>query len=136
MRQTKTTLYLEVTLTEEELRLASKAMADAFQKRAQAEIKLDSFKKQVNADIASYEATFAKNSVLINSGKEYRSVPCKIEYDFIAKKKFYLRTDTLETVKDDIITEEELQEEIKLQDEKEGGREGGRQCRRSKLICS
>jgi hypothetical protein len=42
-------------------------------------------------------------------------VSCRIIYDFDNKEKSWIRDDTGEIVKTDIITESEMQEEIELQ---------------------
>jgi hypothetical protein len=49
---------------------------------------------------------------LIRSNNEKNK--CKISYDFVNKERKWIRKDTFETVKTDIIPEEDLQEEAIL----------------------
>lgn len=103
-------LALECKLTEAELKAASKELADALNKRHQLEDQLETFKMQKKAEISAFDATIAKNTVLVNSEKEFRLIECRVEYDFGRKgiKSFY-RLDNGELVKTEPITNEERQ---------------------------
>lgn len=102
---------LEVRLTEKELKDASKALAEAINKRSIIESQLETFKAQKKAEVAAQDAVISANSVLVNSEKEFRLVECKIEYDFRKKGvKTFVRLDTGEIVKTEQITNEERQE--------------------------
>lgn len=103
-------LPLECRLTEAELKAASKELADALNKRAQADNQLETFKAQKKAEMAAFDATIAKNTVLVNSEKEFRLIECSVEYDFGRKNtKTFCRLDTGEVVKSEPITNEERQ---------------------------
>lgn len=112
MREKKAFLYLECTLTDDELRDYSKQMADCYSKKSRAEFNFKSIKKQTDSEIAGYEARINLCAEKVNSGKEYREVSCDVKYDWDKKTKDYVRKDTGEIAKSDIITEKELQEEI------------------------
>jgi len=60
----------------------------------------------------------------LTSGKEYREVECLIEYDWKEKARRWIRKDTGEEAKQDIIPEDLLQEEMELQEKK--GKEKGK----------
>lgn len=114
MREKKTSLYLECVLTEEEMRSYSKQMADSFSKKCRVEDSLKAIKKQMDSEIAGHEARMNLCAERVNSGKEYRDVMCEVFYDWHLKEKRYVRLDTGEIAKTDIITEKELQEELDL----------------------
>lgn len=50
----------------------------------------------------------------LNTGSEFREIPCEIEYDFENKLKRWIREDTGEIAKEDIIPYNELQEEMDI----------------------
>jgi hypothetical protein len=115
MRLKKTSLSLECVLTDEEKLNCSKLQNDAINLKTQAEAELKSFSTQKKAEIASADAVIALYYQKISTGKEYRMIPCEIRYDFDKKEKLFIRTDTGEIAKQDIISESELQEEMDIQ---------------------
>ncbi|MBN1253958.1 MAG: hypothetical protein JXA50_01620 [Deltaproteobacteria bacterium] len=114
MRKTQDALHLECILTDQEKLAYSKTLSENVSKTARAEEALSSFQKQMKAEIASCEAQINMLAEKINTGKEYRMVECEIRYDFKMQEKKWIRSDTGEVAKQDIISEEELQEEMKL----------------------
>jgi hypothetical protein len=103
-------LPLECRLTDAELKAFSKELADALNKKAQVENQLETFKAQKKAEVSALDATIARNTVFVNSEKEFRLVECRVEYDFTGKGiKAYFRLDNGELVKTDPITNEERQ---------------------------
>jgi hypothetical protein len=114
MRETKANLYLECVLTEDELKNYSKQMADSFSKRQRAEDSLKSMQTQMKAEIQGHEAKMNLCAEKVNSGKEYRDVECEIVYNWDKKEKEYVRKDTGEIAKTEIIDEKDLQEHLDL----------------------
>ena len=115
MRIKKANLSLECVLTDAEKLSYSKLQNEAINAKSQAEAELKSFSTQKKAEIASSDATIALYYQKIATGKEYRMIPCEVKYDFDKKEKLFIRIDTGEIAKQDIISESELQEEIELQ---------------------
>jgi hypothetical protein len=119
MRITKEILDLECFLTDEEKLKYSKQMAEAFTNKCRAEDAMKSFSSQKKAEIQNLESAVNLLADKLNSGKEYRPIECMVEYNFDDKTKRWIRNDTQEIIKEDIITEEELQEELNLRNESE-----------------
>lgn len=99
----------EVVLTEVELKGCSKSLAEALNGLARIESELATFKAQKKSEQTALEATIQRNTLLINTGKEFRMVECEWHYDWRAGKKTGHRVDTGEVVSKDIITPEERQ---------------------------
>jgi hypothetical protein len=106
---TEATLTVEVRLTDAELKSYSKELADAIEKRSAEEAQLETFKAQRKAEIARYDAIIGKNTSLVSSEKEFRSVRCRVEWDFDKGTKVFYRKDTGESVREMKITDEERQ---------------------------
>lgn len=115
MRQKKQSLSLQCVLTDQEKLNCSQVQNQAIEQKANTEAELKSFSTQKKAEIASSDAIISLQYQKISTGKEYRMIECEIRYDFDAKIKQWVRLDTGEIAKQDIITEDELQEEIELQ---------------------
>jgi len=114
MRQTKETLSLKCVLTDEEKLKYGAEQSAANAKRHRLEDELKSFKKQKDYEIAQCETSENLNAERVNNGYEYRQIACTINYDFARKVKEWVRSDTGEIAKEDIISEDELQEEAGL----------------------
>lgn len=105
------TVPLEVRLTEKELKTASKALAEAINKRTMIESQLETFKAQKKAEVAAQDAIISATSVLVNSEKEFRMIECKVEYDFAKKGvKTTVRLDTGEIINTQPISNDERQQ--------------------------
>lgn len=117
-------LLLECKLTDAELKAAGKELADALNKKAQVENQLETFKAQKKAEMSAMDAGIARNTVLVNSEKEFRSIECRVEFDFGRKGvKSFFRLDTGELVKTEPITNEERQSMLKgIGDESHGSK--------------
>jgi hypothetical protein len=111
-------------LTNEEKIAYGLAQAEALQKMEEAENKKKEFDSQIKADIEKHEARAHEIGHKLTSGKEYREVECLIEYDWKEKTRRWIRKDTGEEAKQDIIPEDLLQEEMELQEKK--GKEKGK----------
>jgi hypothetical protein len=109
MRQTKDTLLLSCILSDSEKIVYGLAQAEALQKMEEAENRKKEFDSQIKADIERYEARAHEIGHKLTSGKEYRDVECTIEYDWKEKTRRWIRKDTGEEAKNDIIPEELLQ---------------------------
>jgi len=118
MRKTKEPLTLKCILTEAETLKFSREMAQAFSEKTDLEAQKKSYTKQIDADIASCDGKISSNGEKIRSGYEFRSVECRIEYDWKNKVRRWIRNDNSEIARDDIIPEEDLQEELKLNPDK------------------
>jgi len=114
MRPAKEVMMLPCQLNDKEKIEYGLKQAEALQKMEEAENKKKEFDSQIKADIEKYEAAAHEIGHKLTSGKEYRDVECVIDYDFKEKTRTWNRKDTGEEVKQDIIPEEMLQEELAL----------------------
>jgi hypothetical protein len=112
MRPAKEVMMLPCQLNDKEKIEYGLKQAEALQKMEEAENKKKEFDSQIKADIEKYEAAAHEIGHKLTSGKEYRDVECVIDYDFKEKTRTWNRKDTGEEVKQDIIPEEMLQEEL------------------------
>jgi hypothetical protein len=115
MRIKEQMLSLECVLTDDEKLACSKLQNEAINQKSQAENELKSFSAQKKAEIAGADAIIALYYQKLSTGKEYRPIKCKVNYDFEKKIREWVRLDTGEICKQDIIPEEDIQEEIELQ---------------------
>jgi hypothetical protein len=116
MRPTKDTMTLACVLTDAERLTYSLQMAEALQSLEETEKRKKEYTAQINADIEKFEARSHEIGHKLTSGKEFRTVECKIEYDFEEKTRRWIRLDTFEEAHQDIIPEEMYQEEMALQE--------------------
>jgi hypothetical protein len=93
-------------------------MATESQRVLEAEGKKQAFNSAIKAEIEEHEARANALALKLTSGKEYRDIECVIERNWKEKTRIWRRTDTIEIVKQDIIPEFELQEELALNDKK------------------
>lgn len=115
VRKTTEMLNLECVLTDEETLKYAKEMAEATNKLNQLEDSKKSYNSQIKSEIDSAAAKVNLLSRKVASGKEYRDIECDIVYDWDEKVKRFYRKDTGEFVRECIISEYELQEEMELQ---------------------
>jgi hypothetical protein len=113
-RKEKDTLDLECILTDPETLKYSRELAENLSRLNQLDAREESFKTQLKADRAEVELKVASYSEKIKAGKEYRQVECQIVYDWKAGKRYWYRNDTGEQVRESKISEEDLQEHLKL----------------------
>lgn len=114
MRREKEILQIDVELTDEEkLSMSRLCLADMV-RIGELEDSLRSFKTQKLGEINGLREHFNLTSNKVLRGREFRAVLCRIVYDFERKMKFWIREDNHDIVKDDIIMESELQEELSL----------------------
>lgn len=100
--QTKVKRTVPVKLTDEELKICSKMLAEALQSRSQAEAKLDTFKAQVKAEVMGCDAIIDKMAHMVNTEAGFKTI---------------VRKDTGEIVEDRIlISAEERQAEFEFQE--------------------
>ncbi len=107
-------LNLECALTNPEKLDYSKDLAENINRKARAEDSLKAYKSQAKSEIEGHEAKINLLSQKISSGMEYRMVECSIEYDWNNKTRTWVRLDTGEIAKDDIIPESMLQQKMSL----------------------
>lgn len=99
----------EVILSEGELKTCAKQLAEAINGQARIEAELASFKAQKKSEATTIEATIQRNTLLLNTGKEFRMVECCWDYNWKEGIKRGHRKDTGEQISKDTITEEERQ---------------------------
>ena len=114
MRESKRYEQLECVLSDDELKVYSKSMAEAFKSKEKVEAELQAFKSKKKGEVEAYDALVKDMSYKISSGKEFRKVECRVNYDWDNKEKIIARIDTGEIVDIEIISEHELQEEAEL----------------------
>lgn len=114
MRKDKESLNLECVLTDSEVLTYSRTMAEEISRKQHMENQKASYTKQMTAEIATHEAKIAVLSEKVKNGKEWRDVECRVIYDWDNKTRAWIRNDTGEIAKTDIIPEEDLQEEMNL----------------------
>lgn len=117
MRVTKTKMTLECKLTEAELKDYSKQLAEAISKKNRIEAEMETYKAQKKGEVQQVDGVIQVMSEKVNSEKEWRYVECEIKFDFGAGIKSYIRKDTGEECKTEIISEEERQDEFEFQEE-------------------
>ena len=115
MRLKKQSLSLQCVLTDAEKLTCSQIQNQAWEQKTNAEADLKSFSTQKKAEIANADAIISLQYQKISTGKECRIVECEVKYDFQEKTRTWVRLDTGEIAKQDIIPEEDIQEEIDLQ---------------------
>jgi hypothetical protein len=113
-RQNYETLTCKVIITDEERLRFSSEQAAANQKRHRLEDELKKFKKQMDYQIVECEAIENINADRISNGYEFRPVKCRINYNFDTRMKSWVREDTGEIEKEEIMTEKEIQEELDI----------------------
>jgi hypothetical protein len=115
MRKEKDVLTLQCFLTDEEKADYSSKLAQAVSDKRAKDAEMESYRAQYKAEITSHENNITLFAEKVNTGKEFRPIECVIEYNFKRKIKEWIRKDTGEIAKDDIISESELQEEADLE---------------------
>jgi hypothetical protein len=118
VRIEKEKLMLACVLTNEEKLSYGLEMATEQQRVVECEGRKQSFNSSIKAEIETHEARAHEIGNKLTSGKEYRDVECKVERNWEEKTRHWIRLDTGEIAKEDIIPEHELQEEMELQEAK------------------
>lgn len=113
-RPTGEKLQCKYILSDEDLLKYGRQSAQASSKKRRIEESMKAFQAQQKAEIQMEDGIIAKISEAVNNGYEYREIQCRIVYDFDSKTKDWVREDTGEVVKTDVISERELQEEMSL----------------------
>jgi hypothetical protein len=114
MRKEKDLLNLECVLTDSERLAYSKELADSIGKKHRSEDGLKSFMAQAKAEISGFDASINLLSEKLSTGREYRKVECRVEWNFERKTKRWTRVDTFEVCKEDLMSEKECQEEMDI----------------------
>lgn len=109
MRQKKEVLNLECRLTDSEKLDYGRENAGLQITIEQKRSALKEIRDRYNDEISASESRILVLSRALDSGKEYRSVECRIERDWERGRKLWYRNDTGELAKDDIIPEDEIQ---------------------------
>jgi translation initiation factor 6 (eIF-6) len=107
-------LTLKCLLTNEEKINYSEEQSKALVEKSAKDAELRAFSGEIKADILSLDSRIVALANKINNGYEHRSVKCKIEYDYPNKIKRWIRLDTGEISKEDIMADEEMIEQQEL----------------------
>jgi hypothetical protein len=118
MRIEKEKMLLPCELTDDQKIKYGVDMATEWDRVSEAEGKKQAFNSAIKAEIEEHESRAKAIGIKLTSGKEYRDIECVIKRNWEEKARVWIRTDTLEAVKQDIIPEFELQEELALNDKK------------------
>jgi hypothetical protein len=113
-RPTKETLSVKCILTNDEKLEYGIAISEAFESKKCKEDELNRVSAQIKGEIALCDAQIRVIAQKFTSGTEYREVECEILYNFVMRMRQWIRKDTGEIYKEDIIPEHMLQEEMKL----------------------
>ncbi len=113
-RKIKEVLTLECFLSIDEKLRYSERLSNYLSDKEREEDSLKALKSQAKSKIDEIDAGIREISDKIRTGKESREIGCEIIYNFEKGIKSWVRTDTGEFVKDDVITARELQENINL----------------------
>lgn len=106
--------WMEVLLTEDEIRDEAKSLADALNKKREAEERLDAFKAQVKGEITELEGRINRAAALVNAGKEHRQVEVEVQLDFNLGMRIEIRKDTGEEFRRRPLTTDERQMELEV----------------------
>jgi hypothetical protein len=106
--------YLECMLSDDELKQASRELADACQRKTSIEDQLATFKAQKKAEITQCDGEINKNTVLVSSGKEMRMVECEATLDFDSGKRTVVRLDSGVIVQERPLSTDEKQLELNV----------------------
>jgi len=106
--------YLEVQLTEDELKQDGKELADSFKRKNAIEAEMETFKAQKKAEVTQCEGDIAKNAALVSAGKEMRMVDCEVTLDFNAGKRTVARIDNGIIVNERKLNDDEKQLELNV----------------------
>jgi hypothetical protein len=117
-RKEKDVLTLQCILTDEEKADYSSKLAQTVSDKRKKDGEMENFRTQYKAEITQFENAITLYAEKVNTGKEFRAIECSILFNFDNKTKTWIRKDTGEVAKDDIISESELQEEMELQKNK------------------
>ncbi len=101
--------YLRCELTESEKKDLASKMAFSISKINELQGTLKSAKKQIESDIAKYEADLASSAERYNTGFEMREVEVSIVKDFDTNSVTVFRRDTNQIVRERALTAEERQ---------------------------
>lgn len=118
MRVNKETIQLECVLTDAEKLVYGKELSQNLNKIQELDGQLQRFKDEIKSEMTTCETTVNVLSRKIDTGKEFRMIECVIARDWEKKTRTWTRMDTGEVVKDDIIPDFELQEEMELQEKR------------------
>jgi hypothetical protein len=115
MRKTTVKKQLECVLTNDEMLSYSKEMSKYISEQMQAEGNQKAYVSQMKAIIEEAKSHINSLNLKIGTGREFREVECRVFYDWDKKTKQYFRLDTGDLCGDDIITHDEIQEEMDFQ---------------------
>lgn len=95
---------LEVQLTEPELKVASKTLAESLRAKAALEAEIDTFRSQKKAEITRLDGIVGLNAGLVNTEKEFRMIECEIRFDWDRNIKTITRMDSGEEIRTEPVT--------------------------------
>ncbi len=108
------TQHLECILTDTEKLIYSKELSEKISNKSRTEDNLKSFSSQAKAEIAGFDARINLLAEKLNTGKEYRPIQVEVMWNYTKGEKTWVRLDTKQIIKTDIIPTDELQQELEL----------------------
>lgn len=122
IREKTTKQFLRYHFTEEDLRGLAADMVQAKTEIEEAEGRLTTTKKQIQAEIQEASAALDLATSKYRAGYEMRNIECREVHDFTDKTVRIYRNDSGELVRERPMTEEEQQRPLPLEGEAEEGR--------------
>lgn len=86
-------MNVECKLTEHDILKLSKKLSAKQIELCEKETRKSNFASEIGAEIKTIRARIDHLSGLVNSGKEFREVPCIVKYDFKKGTKAFFRKD-------------------------------------------
>ena len=105
----KTTRFLKVKLTEQEVADAADRMADGFDQVGKVEEEAKQMADSYKAKLKELEGQLSKNQLLVRNKYDFRQVDCEEKSDYKVGKITITRLDTKETVEDRVMNADEQQ---------------------------
>lgn len=118
MRQTKELMELDCELSDQQKLRTAKELGAVFARLNTLRQQKAALDKEMKDKIDDLTGQFAGMAETLHNGTERRKITCKIKYDFTKKKKTWIREDTKKIVKALPISDEDLQEHLKLKGKK------------------
>lgn len=116
MANKRVQMHLDVKLTEQELLECGELMTKAMIDKAIKETEFERAKKTHKSLIQQFDDSIADLCALVSNKMQRRLVNCEIRHDYPAGVKHFFRVDNGEIVKSEVLTEEDRQEDLPLDD--------------------
>lgn len=114
MRRTKELMELDCELSDQQKLATAKELGQIFNRMTGLQRQKAALDKEMKEKINDLEGQVAGMCETLHNGTERRKVNCKIKYDFKRKKKTWFRDDTKKIVKTLPLSDDDIQEDLKL----------------------